>query len=176
MEFGRETMERVAKEEWVVASPIYAKRIQKALDFEGDDVATIFKAMQFDIGAPPQLMDFRYALHDSYHGQFWLDHCGALVDLEPMGDDYVHGMCHTIEDPTFDATAIATNRRAQMRPIHRPPRVPAERHPHCAWTVTIEGDYPEAADPPGLEGWIALWKSRWYARTFARIPSISSVD
>jgi hypothetical protein len=151
MEFGRETMERVAIEEWVVASPIYAKRIQKALDFEGDDVATIFKAMQFDIGAPPQLMDFRYALHDNYHGQFWLDHCGALVDLEPMGDDYVHGMCHTIEDPTFDATAIATNRRAQMRPIHRPPRVPTERHPHCAWTVTIEDDYPEVADPPGLE-------------------------
>jgi hypothetical protein len=151
MEFGRETMEQVAIDEWVVASPIYAKRIQKALDFEGDDVATIFKAMQFDIGAPPQFMDFRYALRDNYHGEFWLDHCGALLDLEPMGDDYVHGMCHTIEDPTFDATAIATNRRAQMRPIHRPPRVPTERHPHCAWTVIIEGDHPEVADPPGLE-------------------------
>lgn len=150
-EFGREIMEQIAIDEWVVASPIYAKRIQKALDFEGNDVPTIFKAMQFDIGAPPQLMDFRYALHDDNHGEFWLDHCGALVDLEPMGDDYVHGMCHTIEDPTFDATAIATNRRAQMRPIHRPPRVPSDRHPHCAWTVTIEDDHPEATDPPGLE-------------------------
>jgi hypothetical protein len=149
-EFGREVMEQIAIDEWVVASPVYAKRIQKALNFEGDDVATIFKAMQFDIGAPPQFMDFRYALSDNYHGEFWLDHCGALVDLEPMGEDYVHGMCHTIEDPTFDATAIATNRRAQMRPIHRPPRVPAERRPHCAWTVIIEDEHPEVADPPGL--------------------------
>ena len=51
-------------------------------------------------------------------------------------------MCHTIEDPTFDATAVATNPRAQIRPIHRPPRVPADRHPHCHWTVTIDESNP----------------------------------
>jgi hypothetical protein len=51
-------------------------------------------------------------------------------------------MCHDIEDPTFDATAVATNPRAQVRPLHRPPRVPADRSPHCAWTVTIEESHP----------------------------------
>lgn len=90
--------------------------MQKALNFEGDDVPTIFKGLQLDIGAPPQFMDFRFTLHDRWHGEFHLDHCGALLDVEPMGDDYVVGMCHTIEDPTFDATAIATNPRAQVRP------------------------------------------------------------
>jgi hypothetical protein len=49
-------------------------------------------------------------------------------------------MCHTIEDPTFDATALATNPRARIRPIHRPPRTPADRHPHCHWTLTIDPD------------------------------------
>ena len=39
-------------------------------------------------------------------------------------------MCHDIEDPTFDATAGATNPYAQVRPIHRPPRVP--RRPRAA--------------------------------------------
>jgi hypothetical protein len=63
-----------------------------------------------------------------------------LMDVEPMGEDYVVRMCHTIEDPTFDATAAATNPRARVRPIHRPPRSSAEQHPHCAWTVTIEDD------------------------------------
>jgi hypothetical protein len=149
--FGREEMVQIAIEEWAGASPIYTKRMQRALNFEGDDVPTIFKGLQLDIGAPPQFMDFRYTIHDRWHGEFQLDHCGALLDVEPMGEEYVFGMCHTIEDPTFDATAVATNPRAQMRPIHRPPRVPADRHPHCAWTVIIDDSYPEAESIPALD-------------------------
>jgi hypothetical protein len=143
-------MVQIAIEEWAGASPIYTKRMQRALNYEGDDVPTIFKGLQLDIGAPPQFMDFRYTVHDRWHGEFHLDHCGALLDVEPMGEQYVFGMCHTIEDPTFDATAIATNARAQVRPIHRPPRTPADRHPHCAWTVIIDESYPEAQSIPAL--------------------------
>lgn len=150
-EFGREEMLQIAIEEWAGASPIYTKRMQRALNYEGDDVPTIFKGLQLDIGAPPQFMDFRYTIHDRWHGEFHLDHCGALLDVEPMGDEYVFGMCHTIEDPTFDATAVATNPRAQMRPVHRPPRVPSDRHPHCAWTVIIDESYPPAVGIPALD-------------------------
>ncbi len=149
--FGHPEMLQIAIEEWMGSSPVYTKRMQKALKFEGDDVVTIFKGLQLDIGAPPQFMDFRYTVHDRWHGEFQLDHCGALLDNEPMGEDYVRGMCHDIEDPTFDATAVATNRKAQIRPIHRPPRTPADRHPHCAWTVTIDESYPEIADHPVVD-------------------------
>ncbi|WP_458319220.1 hypothetical protein [Mycolicibacterium brisbanense] len=149
--FGREEMLQIAIEEWMASSPIYTKRMQQALNYEGVDVITIFKGLQLDIGAPPQFMDFRYTVHDRWHGEFQLDHCGALLDVEPMGDDYVRGMCHDIEDPTFDATALATNRRAQVRPIHRPPRTPADRQPHCAWTVIIDESYPEVPDIPVLD-------------------------
>ncbi len=149
--FGRDEMVQIAIEEWAGASPIYTRRMQKALNYEGDDVPTIFKGLQLDIGAPPQFMDFRYTVHDRWHGEFQLDHCGALLDVEPMGEKYVFGMCHTIEDPTFDATAVATNPRAQCRPIHRPPREPADRKPHCAWTVIIDESYPEAQAIPAME-------------------------
>jgi hypothetical protein len=148
--FGREEMLRVAIEEWMGASPIYTRRMQKTLKYEGDDIITIFKGLQLDIGAPPQFMDFRYTVHDRWNGEFHLDHCGALLDVEPMGEDYVRGMCHDIEDPTFDATAVATNRRAQIRPIHRPPRTPSDRHPHCAWTVKIDESFPPVEDHPHL--------------------------
>jgi hypothetical protein len=60
-------------------------------------------------------------------------------------------MCHDIEDPTFDATALATNRKTQVRPIHRPPRVPAGRSPHCAWTVIIDESYPEVPFIPAMD-------------------------
>lgn len=153
--FGREEMLQIAIEEWAAASPIYTRRMQQALGYAPEvagqgDVVTIFKGLQLDIGAPPQFMDFRYTVHDPWHGEFRLDHCGALMDVEPMGEDYVRGMCHDIEDPTFDATALATNPHAQVRPIHRPPRVPADRNPHCAWTVIIDESYPEPEPYPAL--------------------------
>lgn len=146
---GREEMAKVAIEEWMAASPIYTRRMQRALGYAGDDVITIFKGLQLDIGAPPQFMDFRYTVHDRWHGEFHLDHCGALMDVEPMGEDMVVSMCHDIEDPTFDATAVATNPRAQVRPVHRPPREPADRHPHCRWTVTIADDHPPVTESEG---------------------------
>ncbi|NTY61206.1 hypothetical protein [Mycolicibacterium sphagni] len=149
--FGRPEMLQIAIEEWAGSSPLYTKRMQKALKYEGTDIITIFKGLQLDIGAPPQFMDFRYTVHDRWHGEFHLDHCGALLDVEPMGPDYVKGMCHDIEDPTFDATAVATNARAQVRPIHRPPRTPADRTPHCAWTVIIDESYPEVSSIPALD-------------------------
>ncbi|WP_280232659.1 hypothetical protein [Nocardia cyriacigeorgica] len=149
--FGREGMTEVAITEWQLASPVYTRRMQRALGFTGDDVETIFKGLQFDIGAPPQFMDFRYRLHDARHGEFWLDHCGALADVEPLGRDFVVAMCHDIEDPTFDATALATNPHAQVRPVHRPPREPADRTPVCAWTVTIDAANTPPPIPDGAE-------------------------
>ncbi len=145
--FGRDGMTQVAIEEWMAASPVYTGRMRAALGIDGDGVVDMFKCLQLDIGAPPQFMDFRYVVHDKYHGGFVLNHCGALMDVEPMGEDYVTAMCHDIEDPTFDATAIATNRRARIRPVHRPPRTPSDRHPHCEWTVTIEPDREELPLP-----------------------------
>jgi hypothetical protein len=157
--FGREEMAQVAVEEWAASSPIYTRRMQRALGYAPEvegrgDVVTIFKGLQLDIGAPPQFMDFRYTVHDAWHGEFHLDHCGALMDVEPMGPDYVRSMCHDIEDPTFDATAVASNPRAQVRPVHRPPRsaddVAADRRPHCAWTVTIDDAHPGVTPIPAL--------------------------
>lgn len=149
--FGRAGMTAVAIEEWQLASPVYTRRMQRAFGFTGDDVATIFKGLQLDIGAPPQFMDFRFRVDDRDHGEFWLDHCGALLDVEPMGDDFVVAMCHDIEDPTFDATALATNPHAQVRPIHRPPRRPADRKPMCAWTVTIDAAHVPPPVPPNAD-------------------------
>ncbi|MEV0248364.1 hypothetical protein AB0H76_17335 [Nocardia sp. NPDC050712] len=149
--FGRPGMTAVAIEEWQVASPVYTRRMRRALRIEGDGVDTIFKGLQLDIGAPPQFMDFRYRVEDHDHGEFWLDHCGALLDVEPMGPEFVVAMCHDVEDPTFDATALATNPYAQVRPIHRPPRTPADRHPMCAWTVTIDPSHVPPPVPPNSE-------------------------
>jgi hypothetical protein len=133
-------LNEVAIDLWMGASPTYTHRMRRLMGIEGDDVPTIMKALQLDVGFVHQYMDVHYQVNDAWHGEFWLAHCGALMNVEPHGEDRVVGMCHTIEDPTFDATAYATNPRARIRPIHRPPRVPADREPHCHWTIIIDAD------------------------------------
>ena len=147
---GEDAQIQLSIDEWMGASPIYSVRMQKALGFEGDQVETVFKNMQLEIGAPPQFMDFQFRLDRPDYGEFWLPHCGALLDVEPFGEKRVTAMCHDIEDPTFDATAAATNPRMKMRPIHRPPRQPAGRYPHCAWSVFIDGEAQPYEQHPNL--------------------------
>jgi len=171
-EFGLAAMRDVAIEEWVSASPVYTRRIRRALRFDGDDVATIFKGMQFDIGAPHQFMDFRFTVHDADHGEFSLASCGALMDVEPLGEEFVVTMCHHIEDPTFDATASATNPRARMRPVHRPPRVPADRTPHCNWLVEIHPDVEPLQEPEGAR-WLSTSRA---ANIQLAEPAVASVE
>ncbi|MGH9027302.1 MAG: hypothetical protein ACRDWD_14480, partial [Acidimicrobiia bacterium] len=138
LRLGSEEREQIAILEWMGASPVYTRRLREALGITGDDIAAIFKCLQLDVGFAHQYMDVAYQVDDERNGQFWLNSCGALLDVEPTGEEFVLSMCHHIEDPTFDATAVATNPRARIRPIHRPPRTPADREPHCHWTTKID--------------------------------------
>jgi hypothetical protein len=162
MEAGADGFVTAAIEEWMGASPIYSKRMQRMMHFEGDDVGTVFKNLQLEVGSPQQFMDFQFRLDSPQYGEFWLCHCGALLDIEKSGNQKtVKLMCHDIEDPTFDATAAATNPRMVMRPIHRPPRVDGEvlgavgngpnRWPHCRWAVYIAEDAKPYEQHPNLE-------------------------
>jgi hypothetical protein len=148
---GGNAYAQLAIDEWMSASPLYSKRMQRAMNFEGADVGTVFKNLQLDIGAPHQFMDFQFRLDGPTYGEFWLAHCGALLDVEPFGEARVKMMCHDIEDPTFDATAASTHPCMKMRPIHRPPRNPAGRHPACRWSVFIDDDTVPFEHHPNLE-------------------------
>lgn len=161
MEQGTDGFIRSGIEEWMGASPIYSKRMQRFLRFEGDTVETVFKGIQFEVGSPQQFMDFQFRLDSPDYGEFWLCHCGALLDIEKTGNQKtVKMMCHDIEDPTFDATAAATNPRMIMRPIHRPPRIDddvlgvvgngAGRYPHCRWAVSISDENQPFEHHPNL--------------------------
>ena len=163
--FGGDSYVQFSIDEWMGASPIYSLRMQRALGFEGHDVGTVFKNLQLDIGAPHQFMDFQFRLDRPDYGEFWLPHCGALLDVEPFGEDRVKLMCHDIEDPTFDATAAATHPCMKMRPIHRPPRVPG-RSPACRWSVFI-GDEAQPAEPHPNVGVVSASK---LAKIYIEVP------
>ncbi len=145
--FGPPEIEALSILEWMGASPIYTQRMRRAMNIRGDDMASLMKSLQLDVGFPHRYMDVRYHVENERLGYFWLDCCGALLDVEPFGEKQVTSMCHAIEDPTFDATAYATNPQARMRPVHRPPRTPADRMPHCRWEIAIDPANPPAPEP-----------------------------
>lgn len=145
---GGSEIEPLSIAEWKGASPNYTRRMRRLMRIEGDGVTAIVKALQLDVGFPHEYMDVRFEVLDEGHAEFRLNHCGALMDLEPRGERAVVMMCHRIEDPTFDATAVATNARARVRPIHRPPRTPADRLPHCHWTIRIDADAEPLIEEP----------------------------
>lgn len=140
MRHGMESMQALAIDEWRGASPVYGERLRRVMAVEGDGVSAIFKLLQLDPGFPHHYLDVRYEVVDERHGYFELAYCGALMDVEPWGERMVTSMCHHIEDGTFDVTAQSVNPKARVRHVHRPPRSPADRVPHCRWEVVIDDD------------------------------------
>ena len=70
MEQGTEGFVRSGIEEWMGASPVYSKRMQRMMKFEGDDVGTVFKNLQLEVGSPQQFMDFQFRLDSPEYGEF----------------------------------------------------------------------------------------------------------
>lgn len=141
MNHGDEAYKEIAIANWMAVSPVYTQRMQKAMGFHGgSDIATIFKGLQLECGLTHQYFDAHFEVFSEDKGRFWLKSCGPLLETEPRGDEAVKVMCHDIEDPTFDATAVATNPKARMRPVHRPPRMPDHQGPHCEWNVFVDHD------------------------------------
>ncbi len=151
MKHGDASYKEVAIDNWMYASPIYSQRMQRAMGFSGNDIPTIFKGLQLEVGFAHQYFDVHFAVDNPEKGRFWLASCGPLLETEPRGAQAVKTMCHDIEDPTFDATAVATNPRARMTPVHRPPRTPADRSPHCEWTVYIDHDAEPLTERDGTQ-------------------------
>ncbi len=140
LKYGLEAVQELAIEEWKGASPVYGERLRQVMGIEGNGVEAIFKVLQLDPGFPHHYLDVHYEVVDDHLGYFELAYCGALMDAEPYGDRMVTSMCHHIEDGTFDVTAQAINPKARIRHVHRPPRVPGDRVPHCRWEVVIDDD------------------------------------
>ncbi len=140
---GRDVMTEVACDEWMGASPVYGRRIRELLAIPGDGVPAILKTLQLDVGFAHRYMDVRYELVNESLGYFWLPFCGAYQDVYTISrgaEPAILQICHAMEDPTFDATAMAVNPRARVRPEHRPPLAPGHAGPTCRWRVFLERD------------------------------------
>lgn len=169
--FGRDVMTEIACDEWMGASPLYSRRLRDLLGVPGDGVSAILKALQVDVGFAHRYMDVRYELIDDTSGSFWLPFCGAYQDVHTIfrgAEAEIVRLCHHMEDPTFDATAMAVNPRARVRPEHRPPLAPTHAGPSCRWRVFLDPDASGEMAPLGIRDEVA--RSRAASFRFAALP------
>ena len=152
--FGMSAQTDVACDEWMGSSPIYTARNRRALGIGGDEVATAFKCLQVDIGAPHNFLKFHYEVISPEEGYFWTTACGPYSHVRRMTNadpDMETQICHHMEDPTFDATVMAVNPRMRCRPVHRPPHGEIPAQGPCRWRVAIEHDIGLVEDNPVLD-------------------------
>ena len=138
--FGIQAQTDVAVDEWMGSSPIYSMRNRKMLKIVGSGVTDVFKALQVDIGAPHQFLDFRYELIDDSLGYFWAEYCGPYecVYKASGGDpDFLKQICHDMEDTTFPATTMAVNPKINCLPVYRPPFADDHTGPPCKWKASF---------------------------------------
>ncbi|MED5263204.1 MAG: hypothetical protein VX574_12480 [Myxococcota bacterium] len=172
--YGPDAMTDVAVDEWMGSSPIYNQRNRSLLGIEGDDVGSILKGLQLDIGAPHQFLDFQFELVDERRGYFWLPFCGAYSYVKSMSgssDRPIFQLCHHMEDTTFDATVMAVNPYARCVPEHRPPLDLDHEGPVCRWRVEISEEHGAVLERPLTE---TMRRSR--AARFEHEPIASSPD
>ena len=134
--FGREEMLQIAIEEWTGASPIYTKRMQRALKLRG----------RRHHRRSSRACNSTSARRRSS----WTSATPCTTAGTASSTSTTAARCSTSSRwaRTTSAACATTSRtrpstrppspptpRRRSGPIHRPPRVPADRHPHCAWTV-----------------------------------------
>lgn len=153
LKYGTEAQTAVACDEWMGSSPIYNARNRALLNMQSEDVATVFKCLQVDIGAPHNFLEFHYEVISPEEGFFWTTSCGPynhvrrMTNADPAMETQI---CHHMEDPTFDATVMAVNPRMRCRPVYRPPYGDVPEGGPCRWRVAVEYDIGVVEDNPVL--------------------------
>ena len=122
--------------QWMVAGPLVASYLCKALNIKGGNVESFFKRRQMDPGFPMRLFDIEWELVNPNLGYITVKKCSALNAFEIAGQGYEIPMCHVEDPPTMINTGFYHNPNLICRPIKLPPRKNKEEIA-CKWEVRI---------------------------------------
>ena len=76
MNHGPAAYKDVAIDNWMAVSPVYTRRMQRAMKLRGaSDVETILKGLQLECGFSHQYFDVHYSMDAENEGRFWLNSC-----------------------------------------------------------------------------------------------------
>lgn len=125
------------KEIWQAGTLNEVRRVTRALDITGSDVAAVFKYFQFSPGFGV-LFDIDWDLRDRNYGIMTVTHCSGVLWWERNGDNALQKFtCEEIEKPMFQRIAEYFNPKMKATALKLPPRE-RENDIACRWEFKIE--------------------------------------
>jgi hypothetical protein len=125
------------KEIWQAGTLNEVHRTAKALNIKGNDVASVFKFLQFSPGFGV-LFDIDWDLKDSHYGIMTVTRCNGVVWWERNKDHELQKFtCEEIEVPMFQRIAEYFNPDMKATALKLPPRKGADDIA-CQWEFKIE--------------------------------------
>ena len=121
--FGEELARELELQIWgKKALPPEARQICKALNIEGDDVATLFKLFQVQPAFVGEGFDLEFELKDRNHGTCKVNKCLFIDYCERHGLDFdwVKYVCEVVDQAGFEAAAHYFNQRMIVTPLKLP--------------------------------------------------------
>lgn len=134
--------EKIAREcdteMWVRIAPEEIAFMRDALNVRGNDVASLWKVQQHDIGMPQGLFDLTWDLKNPNHGILTIHRCGGYERrLVFNGEEYCRWMCEVLDGEGYPGYVKAFNPNMEVRPLKQPPKKNPDE-PHCQWEYKLD--------------------------------------
>jgi len=137
---GPEVAREINPLTWVRIARKAMRWLRQATGVTGDDVVSFARMLNYDIGFPQPLFDYRWEFKGPNYGIITINKCRGLEFYQresgKRGHDFVQWLCHEYEPQAWGAYASAHNPNMKTTPLKLPPQGPGE--PACQWEFKIE--------------------------------------
>ena len=120
---------------WKKMIKYQARHLTKAMNIQGDDVATLMKIFQVD----PMFGNFRYEIKliNRNHGLLTINYCPTLEALEKEGGSRIKEICGIVDPIVFTRYATSINPKMKVKTLKLPPRQ-SQQELCCQWEYSLE--------------------------------------
>jgi hypothetical protein len=136
---GPEVAMECEKAVWASLVPFWQTRFMKALNIQGNDVATYLKTIQMDPQMCFNIFDIQLELKEKNHGTLTIKKCHAVKYYESIDDpDTLKEMCN-LDFNAFKALGEFINPAIKVETVKVPPRE-SQNDICCQFDIKLEPD------------------------------------
>jgi len=136
--YGEDTARELDRELWRREAPLEVRRNREAMNIWGDDVESVLKFLQVDIGGGAIFPEFTCEMKDKNTGILTIKRCLGLEYYERHGETELQKhACEVLDLEGFEQAAQLFNPNIKVRALKLPPRKSKDEIA-CQWEFKLE--------------------------------------